>query len=195
MYEKPEQQARHKIDAQLAAAGWLVQERRRINLHAAPGIALCETDVAGGFADYMLFVDGKAIGVLEAKAAQIQLVGTSEQSELYARAALTDFQRWDEPYANQNAARLSRHSPLATAERTQHRSRRMMTPTPAPTGRKTIAQGKRGTSATLGFAAKNTRSPERAIETANPNLNLVGFHGSNYGEFATIGGRSHQRLP
>ena len=92
----PEQQARREIDAMLISAGWLVQDRRRLNLHAALGIALCETDVERGFADYMLFVDGKALGVLEAKAAGTPLVGVAEQSETYARAALTDFQRWSD---------------------------------------------------------------------------------------------------
>ena len=97
MRETPEQQARREIDRQFTAAGWIVQERRRLNLHAGPGVALCETDVEGGFADYMLFVDAKAIGVLEAKAAGTPLVGVAEQSEAYARAALTDFQRWTNP--------------------------------------------------------------------------------------------------
>ena len=68
-----------------------------MNLHAAPGVALCETDVEGGFADYMLFVDGKAIGVKEAKPARHPLVSVAEESELYARAALKDFQRWGDP--------------------------------------------------------------------------------------------------
>ena len=45
----PEQTARQQIDSQFMAAGWLVQDRRRMNLHAAPGIALCETDVEGGY--------------------------------------------------------------------------------------------------------------------------------------------------
>ena len=93
----PEQKARRVIDAQLTAAGWLVQDKRHLNLHAGPGVALCETDVEGGFADYMLFVDAKAIGVLEAKAATVSLVGVAEESELYARAALADFQRWADP--------------------------------------------------------------------------------------------------
>jgi type I restriction enzyme R subunit len=97
MFQKPEQKAREKIDAMLVDSGWVVQDRRHLNLHAAPGVALCETDVEGGFADYMLFVDGKAAGVLEAKAATVSLVGVSEQSELYARAALQDFQRWSDP--------------------------------------------------------------------------------------------------
>ena len=97
MPDPPEQQARREIDRQLTAAGWLVQNRDRMNLHAAPGIALCETDVESGFADYMLFVDGKGLGVLEAKAAGIQLGGVSEQSESYARSKTTDFQLWAFP--------------------------------------------------------------------------------------------------
>jgi type I site-specific restriction endonuclease len=97
MPETPEQQARRQIDRQLTAAGWLVQNRDRISLHAAQGLALCETDVESGFADYMLFVDGKSLGVLEAKAAGIQLGGVSEQSESYARSKTTDFQLWAFP--------------------------------------------------------------------------------------------------
>jgi len=49
----PEQQARRKIDEQLTAAGWIVQNKRRLRLHAGPGVAHCETDVEGGFADYL----------------------------------------------------------------------------------------------------------------------------------------------
>jgi Restriction endonuclease len=93
----PEQLARGNIDAMLTAAGWVIQDRRRINLHAAPAIALCETDVERGFADYGLFLDAKAIGVLEAKAEGTPLVGVADQSEAYARSRLTDFQRWAFP--------------------------------------------------------------------------------------------------
>ncbi len=45
----------------------------------------------------MLFVDAKALGVVEAKAAGLSLGGVAEQSEIYAHAALTDFQRWADP--------------------------------------------------------------------------------------------------
>lgn len=69
----------------------------RLNLIAGPGIALCETDVEGGFSDYILFVDGKMIGVLEAKAVGITLGGVAEQSEMYARAETSDYQRWATP--------------------------------------------------------------------------------------------------
>ena len=37
----------------LTAAGWVAKDKRRLNLHAGLGIALCETDVEGGFADYI----------------------------------------------------------------------------------------------------------------------------------------------
>ena len=65
MPDTPEQKARKRIDAQLVAAGWQVQDRRHLNLHAAPGVALCETDVEGGFADYMLYDEEKARGYIQ----------------------------------------------------------------------------------------------------------------------------------
>lgn len=92
----PEQAARERIDVSLQAAGWVVQDKRHLNLHAASGVALCETDVAGGYADYMLFVDGKAIGIIEAKAPGTSLVSVAEESALYAGARMKDFERWDD---------------------------------------------------------------------------------------------------
>jgi type I restriction enzyme R subunit len=66
---KPEDLARQKIDALLTTAGWLVQRRDEVNLHAGRGIAVQEFPLASGygFADYLLYVDGKEAGVIEAK--------------------------------------------------------------------------------------------------------------------------------
>ncbi len=68
MTPPPEQEARQFIDAALEAAGWLVQDRADVNLAAGPGVAVREFKMASGhgFADYLLFVQGKAVGVLEA---------------------------------------------------------------------------------------------------------------------------------
>ena len=74
-YLTPEAQARIEIDRQLEAAGWVVQDHRAINLAAtAPGgkvagVAVREFPLAAGHgvADYLLFVDRQAVGVLEAK--------------------------------------------------------------------------------------------------------------------------------
>jgi hypothetical protein len=41
---RPEQEAREEIDAQLKAAGWIVQDKAHLNLHGGPGVALCEAD-------------------------------------------------------------------------------------------------------------------------------------------------------
>ena len=66
----PEQRARATIDARLAESGWIVQSRDEINLSAGPGIAIREFPMEGGrgYADYLLFVNGAAVGALEAKA-------------------------------------------------------------------------------------------------------------------------------
>lgn len=79
----PEQQARQIIDEQLTAAGWAVQDRDQINLGAAPGVAVREFPLASGYADYLLFVDRKAAGVIEAKPVGVTLGGVSEQSAKY----------------------------------------------------------------------------------------------------------------
>ena len=63
----PEQKARKKIDQLLEAAGWKIQDYKGINLGASLGIAVREVPVTTGFADYMLFVGRKAVGVIEAK--------------------------------------------------------------------------------------------------------------------------------
>lgn len=71
MSPTPEQNARLQIDAALEAAGWIVQDRAVMNLAAGTGVAVREFKMTSGhgFADYLLFVNGKAIGALEAKPA------------------------------------------------------------------------------------------------------------------------------
>lgn len=67
MNKTPEQRARDAIDPQLLSCGWIVQDKARLNLHAAPGVAVREYRTDVGPADYVLFVDGKPVGVIEAK--------------------------------------------------------------------------------------------------------------------------------
>lgn len=55
------------MDAMLAAAGWTVQDIASLNLHASRGVAVREMQSHGGPADYILFVGGKALGIVEAK--------------------------------------------------------------------------------------------------------------------------------
>src|ERR1700739_1408594 len=90
MPEAPEQKARRKIDADLTAAGWAVQNRDELDLTAGRGIAVREFPMKSGFgyADYLLYLDRKAVGAVEAKASGT-LTGVEAQSAKYA-AGLPD---------------------------------------------------------------------------------------------------------
>lgn len=80
----PEQRARKLIDPKLTASGWHVQSYRDMNLGAGLGLAVTEFPGAHGLADYLLYVDGKAIGVVEAKPVGHTLKGVEGQSASYS---------------------------------------------------------------------------------------------------------------
>ncbi|MBB3325739.1 type I restriction endonuclease subunit R [Microlunatus antarcticus] len=82
-----EQRARVLIDGQLSAAGWSVQDRAAMNLFAGPGVAVRETIMTKGHgrADYLLYVDKRAVGVIEAKPEGTTLSGVEWQSAMYAQ--------------------------------------------------------------------------------------------------------------
>ena len=81
---KPEEGARKKIDVLLEKAGWIVQDYKDLNLGSSMGVAVREFPLKGaGFADYLLFVERHAIGVVEAKPVGTTLSGVSEQTEKY----------------------------------------------------------------------------------------------------------------
>lgn len=84
--ETPEAVARQKIDAALHLAGWIVQSRDQVNLHAGRGVAVREFQLRQGYgaADYLLFVDAKAVGVIEAKPEGTTLTGVEVQAERYS---------------------------------------------------------------------------------------------------------------
>ena len=88
--QMPEEVARDRIDDRLAAAGWHVQDRNAIDFNAGPGIAIREYQTDVGPADYVLFADTRAVGVVEAKPDSwgAKLTTVEEQSEGYANAKL-----------------------------------------------------------------------------------------------------------
>ena len=88
----PEAQARQRIDAQLQAAGWAVQDRTTINLIAGPGVAVRELPTAGGEADYGLFLGQELVGVVEAKKVGATLGGVEAQTLSYASETLPGLQ-------------------------------------------------------------------------------------------------------
>jgi type I restriction enzyme R subunit len=80
---KPEEKARQKIDQMLKDAGWVVQDLQQLNLGASLGVAIREFPLKSGPADYLLFVDRKAAGVVEAKPEGTTLSGVADQSAKY----------------------------------------------------------------------------------------------------------------
>jgi hypothetical protein len=84
-YLGPEARARVEIDRQLTACGWTVQRHEQMNLGAGPGVAVREFPMleGDGDADYLLFVDRKAVGVIEAKKKGTPLTGVEWQSAKY----------------------------------------------------------------------------------------------------------------
>ena len=82
-YLTPESRARMEIDAQLEACGWVVQDYRHAAVAAAPGVAVREVPTEAGPADYVLYVDRQAVGVIEAKPAGTTLTGVELQTRKY----------------------------------------------------------------------------------------------------------------
>jgi type I restriction enzyme, R subunit len=79
----PEERARYKIDLMLDLTGWSVQDKDNFDPTASRGIAIREFPLKAGFADYMLFVDRQAVGVVEAKKEGTPLSGVDTQSKKY----------------------------------------------------------------------------------------------------------------
>lgn len=95
----PEQQARKEIDGLLAQAGWHVCDYKAANIHAARGVAIREFPLVPGHgdADYLLYIDGKAAGVVEAKKQGATLTGVERQSEKYTKGLPTSLPAWSRP--------------------------------------------------------------------------------------------------
>ena len=89
----PEQRAREVIDAQLIESGWVVCNRRAVDLVNNPGVAIREVHLGeAGRADYLLYVDRRLCGVIEAKPAGTALAGVHWQTSRYAEGVPTEQQ-------------------------------------------------------------------------------------------------------
>jgi len=84
----PEAKARKTIDDLLEAAGRHVKSREHLNLGAARAVAVREFPPKTGFADYLLFVGRRPIGVVEAKSAGTPLSGVEPQTDMYSAGLL-----------------------------------------------------------------------------------------------------------
>ena len=95
----PEAEARKRIDAQLEQSGWTVQDRNEADLSAGQGVAIREFRLKTGYgqADYLLFVDQQAVGVLEAKKEGFPLAGVEVQAKNYSEGLPDDLDAPHDP--------------------------------------------------------------------------------------------------
>ncbi|MGN6400888.1 MAG: type I restriction endonuclease subunit R [Flavisolibacter sp.] len=110
MNQNPEQLARDRIDEQLTACGWTIQNKSSINLHAGIGVAVREYQTDIGPADYVLFVDKKPVGLIEAKRKEegVHLTVHEEQSQAYAESKLKYLNNDPLPFVYESTGEVTR---------------------------------------------------------------------------------------
>ena len=108
--QTPEQIARDHIDRQLTACGWVIQNKNQINLNAGPGVIVREYQTDAGPADYVLFVAGKPVGIIEAKREEegVHLTAHEDQSKFYADSRLKHLNNDPLPFVYESTGELTR---------------------------------------------------------------------------------------
>ncbi|NLF43287.1 MAG: DEAD/DEAH box helicase family protein [Bacteroidales bacterium] len=108
--QNPEQKARDNIDKMLVEAGWVVQSKKKVDLSAAKGVAVREYQSDVGPADYVLFVDRKPVGVIEAKREEQgeKLTVAEDQSKDYAESKLKYLNNDPLPFVYESTGVLTR---------------------------------------------------------------------------------------
>ena len=139
--QDPEQRARDNIDKQLNACGWVIQDKKQMNLNAALGVAVRKYNTQDGKElDYALFVEGKPIGVIEAKAEDkgFQLIQAEIQSKDYANSKLKHLNNEPLPFVFESTGALTRFTDYRDPK---PRSRSVFTFHRPETFRKWLKQG------------------------------------------------------
>jgi type I restriction enzyme R subunit len=110
--QNPEQIARDNIDKQLQACGWVIQNKKTLNLAAAQGVAVREYSTEVGPADYVLFVNQKPVGVIEAKREEEggKMSVHESQVEEYAQAKLKYIDNQPLPFLYLSTGAITRFS-------------------------------------------------------------------------------------
>ena len=108
--QNPEQIARDRIDQMLKGAGWIIQSKNEVDLSAATGVAVREYHSDIGFLDYLLFVNRKPVGVIEAKREEEghRLTVVEEQSKDYAHSKLKYLDNDPLPFVYESTGQVTR---------------------------------------------------------------------------------------
>ncbi len=85
----PEDQAREHIDQALEQAGWKVSGLKSSRREGCSPQKF-PPESGHGFVDYLLYLDGKAAGVVEAKKEGFPLIGVEVEAKKYSKGLPTD---------------------------------------------------------------------------------------------------------
>src|SRR5213592_4186466 len=83
--QSPEKLVRENIDSLLTKCGSIIQDYEQPNLSAGRGIAIRDVPLKKGRCDYLLLIDRKPVGIVEAKKAGFTLSSVADQSGRYAK--------------------------------------------------------------------------------------------------------------
>ena len=85
---QPEDQARENLDRMLKQAGWAVCDSGDVHISAFRGLAIRNFSLKAvhGEADYLLYVDGRATGVVEARKEGVAVTDVETQPEKQERS-------------------------------------------------------------------------------------------------------------
>lgn len=108
--QTPEQLARDRIDEKLRLAGWNIQDKQQIDFSVGLGVAIKEYLTEAGPADYVLFVDRKPIGVIEAKRVEEgqNITVVEDQSGEYAASKLKHINNEPLPFIYESTGIVTR---------------------------------------------------------------------------------------
>lgn len=153
--QNPEQIARDRIDQMLIAAEWTVQSKKKVDLSVSKGVAVREYQTNIGPADYVLFVDRKPVGIIEAKREDEghRLTVVEEQSSDYANAKLKYLDNDPLPFVYESTGLITRF--------TDYRD-------PKPRGRNVFSFHKPDTIADWLKKGKSLRARLLDVPTLNP---------------------------
>ena len=86
----PEAKARINIDKMLINSGYILQDMKTFNRTASLGVAVREYPTNSGPVDYLLFIDGSPVGVVEAKPENegVRLKSVDSQTDRYSISGL-----------------------------------------------------------------------------------------------------------
>ncbi|MDD4156486.1 MAG: type I restriction-modification enzyme R subunit C-terminal domain-containing protein [Candidatus Cloacimonetes bacterium] len=108
---RPEGKARLEIDKQLIECGYIIQDMSDLNISAAKGVIVREYLTDTGPVDYLIFINKKPVGVIEAKEinkGEKLVVEAEKQTNRYKNSRLRFFEKVDIRFVYESTGEITR---------------------------------------------------------------------------------------